>query len=96
MTQFSGTENREDQFAASLFFWGFFQFQDEAGSLVLSNVSVEDSAKDAADALEATFQCTSKFSVTEEIFSCGDVALVICLQDAVAREGKSALCLWSL
>lgn len=48
---------------------GFFQFQDcqdEAGSLVLSNVSVEDSAKDAADvasSVEASFQSLKRYSL---------------------------------
>lgn len=59
MTQFSGTENREEKFSALLFCWGFFHFQDEAASLVFRNVSVEDSAKDAADgasSVQASFQ----------------------------------------
>lgn len=58
MTQFSGTENREDRFAALLFCW-VFQFQDEAACLAFSNVSVEDSVNDAADVVssaQASFQ----------------------------------------
>lgn len=65
MTQFSGTENREDQFAALLFYW-VFQFQDEAASLVFGNVPVEDSAKDVAhmaSSVQASFQSLKIYSL---------------------------------
>lgn len=65
MTQFNETENREDQFAALLFYW-VFQFQDKAASLVFSNVPVENSAKNVArvaSSVQAGFQLLKIYSL---------------------------------
>lgn len=74
MTQLSRSENREDQFAA-LLFWVFFNFKMKqplnscemrCTSLASSNMSVWDSAKGAVNvtsSVQASFQSLKIYSV---------------------------------